>query len=160
MYICRCLIPEIMKKLIFTLLGVFLFASMEAQDSFYGERIDDKDAISMSELLTELEGKESLQTKVEGKVLECCQTKGCWMKVDVGDGSSMQVKFKDYGFFVPKNSSGKTAVMQGIVKVETTSVAERKHYAEDAGKSKEEIDKISKPKKQLVFVASGVLLKD
>jgi hypothetical protein len=37
-------------------------------------------------------------------------------------------------------------------------VAELQHYAEDAGKSKEEIAKINSPKTELTFVADGVLV--
>ena len=31
-----------------------------------------------------------------------------------------------------------------------------KHYAEDAGKSKEEIDKIKEPKKEVIMTIKGV----
>jgi hypothetical protein len=43
--------------------------------------------------------------------------------------------------------------------MKTTSVAELQHYAEDAGKSKEEIAKITEPKLELTFVADGVIVK-
>ena len=33
-----------------------------------------------------------------------------------------------------------------------------KHYAEDAGKSEEEIDKIKEPKKELTMLATGILV--
>jgi len=146
-----------------TIFSLFLMAAAlagRAQDEHFGAVIDDKDAITLSELWNRLENKESLETKVEAKVLECCQAKGCWMEVDAGNGETMRVRFKDYGFFVPKNSAGKTAVMRGVASVETISVAELKHYAEDAGQSKEEIDRITEPRKQLVFLADGVILKD
>jgi hypothetical protein len=38
------------------------------------------------------------------------------------------------------------------------SVKQQKHYAEDAGKSKEEIEKIKEPKKETQFIAKGVLV--
>ena len=34
-----------------------------------------------------------------------------------------------------------------------------KHYAQDAGKSKEEIAKITEPKDELTFIADGVIVK-
>jgi hypothetical protein len=40
------------------------------------------------------------------------------------------------------------------------SVKDQKHYAEDGGKSKEEIAKITTTKKTLGFEADGVLLKE
>ncbi len=150
-----------MKKYLLILLFVAGNTSIIfAQESKFGASIDEKDALSMQQLVQEMDGKASISTKVSGKVIEVCQVKGCWMKIDKGDGTSMRVRFKDYGFFVPKNSSGKTAVLQGIASVETTTVEELKHYAEDAGKPKEEIEKITEPQSELVFEAEGVILKD
>jgi hypothetical protein len=131
-----------------------------AQEAQFGKPVDADQAVPMARFVETMKDRESMEAKVEGKVVECCQTKGCWMKLDAGDGTTMRVKFRDYGFFVPKNSAGKTAVIQGTATVETVSVAELKHYAEDAGKPQEEIDRITEPKRQLVFVADGVLLKD
>jgi hypothetical protein len=42
--------------------------------------------------------------------------------------------------------------------MDTTTVEELKHFAEDDGKSKEEIEKITEPKIEMVFEASGVKL--
>jgi hypothetical protein len=49
--------------------------------------------------------------------------------------------------------------MQGKAFKEVTSVDELRHYAEDAGDSKEEIAKITEPKTELKFEATGVVLK-
>ncbi len=148
-----------MKKILL-LAAVFAYGTAAAQDTHYGEKIDSKNAISMQEMQEKLEGKESVDVKVEAEVQGVCQMKGCWMEIDAGDGETMRVKFKDYGFFVPKDCAGKTAVMRGTARVEETTVAELKHYAEDAGKSEEEIEAITEPRRQLVFVADGVILKD
>lgn len=96
--------------------------------------------------------------KVTGKVVEVCQEKGCWMKVEKSNGEKLMVKFKDYGFFMPKNIVGKEVVLDGEANVKEVSVKQLRHYAEDAGKSKEEIEKIKEPKKELQFVAKGVLV--
>jgi hypothetical protein len=69
------------------------------------------------------------------------------------------VTFKDYGFFVPLESGGKTALMKGIAYYDTISVEMLKHYAEDAGKSEEEIALITEPELAISFEASGVKLK-
>ena len=45
-----------------------------------------------------------------------------------------------------------------MAQLKETSVKQLKHYAEDAGKSKEEIAKITEPKKEVIFVAKGVLV--
>jgi len=68
------------------------------------------------------------------------------------------VRFKDYGFFVPLDATGEV-IINGKAYVSETSVEELKHYAEDAGKSSEEIALIVKAEKTFSFEANGVLLK-
>ena len=79
------------------------------------------------------------------------------MKVNLGEKESM-VRFKDYGFFVPKDISGQQAIIEGIAFIEEVSVNALKHYAEDDGKSAKEIAMITKSKKTLSIVSTGVLL--
>jgi Domain of unknown function (DUF4920) len=95
---------------------------------------------------------------IKGTVAGVCQAKGCWMTFKLDNGEEMTVKFKDYAFFMPKDCSGKTAICHGKAFVKTTSVAELKHLAEDAGKSKKVIAKIKKPKQEVRFEADGVIL--
>jgi hypothetical protein len=86
--------------------------------------------------------------------------KGCWMKIEV-EKDTVLVRFKDYGFFVPKTGSeGKLTIVNGKISVDTISVKQLKHYAEDAGKSKHEISLINKPEITLSFLADGVIIKD
>lgn len=130
--------------------------------SHFGEIITADGAISYDDLLMKLESSKEIDgVKVEGKVESVCQAKGCWMNIISDDGSKepMFVKFKDYGFFMPKDISGKTVIMRGKAYKEETSVEELRHYAEDEGKSKEEIEAIKEPKVELKFMADGVILK-
>jgi hypothetical protein len=57
---------------------------------------------------------------VEGKVRKACSRKGCWMELapslDEKD-PGCRVTFKDYGFFVPTDSAGSTATVEGLVQV-------------------------------------------
>ncbi len=149
-----------MKKLMIILLLVAGFHAAAQEVKYFGKKIDENGAISMTELMEKTADGKEVHAKVYGKVEEVCQAKGCWMLIDKGNGSTMRVKFKDYGFFVPKDCSGKTAVMEGKAFFRTVTVDELKHYAEDAGKSKEEIEAIKEPQKALAFEAEGVILKD
>ena len=81
------------------------------------------------------------------------------MKLPLTAEKEVMVRFKDYGFFMPLDSQGKEVVLEGKAFVQTTSVAELRHYAKDAGKSKEEIAAITTSKKEFSFEANGVLLK-
>ncbi len=150
-----------MKKLIYLFLFLFAVAQANAQEvSYFGEKITEKGAIEAAKLSAKMKNKKTLETKVKGTVIEVCTKKGCWMTVDVGNNQKMRVTFKDYAFFVPKDCNGKEIVIEGVAQKETTDVASLKHYAEDAGKSKEEIAKITKPKEELTFEAKGVILKN
>lgn len=134
----------------------------ETQSKFkvVGEDFEAKDEVVASELPALVSPDAPKEVVVTGKINECCQKKGCWMKMDMGDDQEMHVTFKDYGFFVPLDCGGKTAVMKGVASYETISVDILKHYAEDAGKSQEEIDAITEPELQLVFEATGVKIEE
>lgn len=147
------------KVLLTTLFAAFALGAFAQSDSYFGEKINDKGAVTATELPKKMGSKEKMTAKVTGTVESVCQAKGCWMKVKTTDGQTMRVSFKDYGFFVPKDIAGKTVVIDGEAKMKTTSVAELQHYAEDAGKSKDEIAKITEPKRELTFVADGVIVK-
>jgi len=127
--------------------------------SYFGDTITMDGAVPADQLLAQMNGKDSVKIKLTGKVDEVCQKKGCWMTMNIGNDKTMQIRFKDYGFFVPKDAPGKTAVIEGVAFTDTTSVAQLQHYAEDAGKSKEEIAKITQPEVSLSFEANGVIIK-
>jgi hypothetical protein len=131
----------------------------QQQTGTFGEKIDAAGAIPVTQLIADMGSKAEMSAKVEGKITECCKKKGCWMNMDKGDGTTMKVTFKDYGFFIPKDAGGKTAIIQGRAYLDTLSVETLRHYAEDAGKSKEEIEKITAPKTEVAFEADGVIIK-
>ena len=101
---------------------------------------------------------DSINSKIIAEVNEVCQAKGCWMRLNLDDENEVMVKFKDYGFFVPKDITGKKVIINGQAFVEEVSVDEQRHYAEDAGKSLEEIASITVPKRTYSFEADGVLV--
>lgn len=126
---------------------------------YFGEKITEDGAMPTDSLKAMMGDKNELECKLSGKVDAVCQKKGCWMELKNSDGSTMRVTFKNYGFFMPKDCSGRTAIVDGIAKVDVTSVDDLKEYAKDDGKSKEEIESIKEPLKELVFEAKGVILK-
>tara|TARA_R110002126_G_scaffold155455_2_gene302479 strand:- start:57 stop:524 length:468 start_codon:yes stop_codon:yes gene_type:complete len=116
------------------------------------------DASSMAAHFKTMNVGDSINSKIIAEVNEVCQTKGCWMRLNLDDENEVMVKFKDYGFFVPKDITGKKVIINGMAFVKELSVDEQRHYAEDAGKSTEEIAKITEPKKTFSFEADGVLV--
>ena len=118
---------------------------------------------AFADVVSQLETQDSVQVVVKAKVSEVCQAKGCWMNLVDNQGATeeeMFVKFKDYAFFVPKDIAGREVLIEGVAYKEETSVDELKHYAEDAGKTAEEIAAITEPVSEKKFMATGVVLLD
>ena len=126
----------------------------------FGEKITTDGALPYDEFLKKMAVSDSLEAKVIGTVASVCQMKGCWMNIvsTQAGNPEMFVTFKDYGFFMPKDLSGQKVIMRGHAYREVTSVDELRHYAEDEGKSKEDIAKITEPVEELKFMADGVLV--
>ena len=81
------------------------------------------------------------------------------MKLALDQETETMVRFKDYGFFMPLDSKDREVIVEGKAFVTEVSVDDLRHYAEDAGKSTEEIAKIITQKKEFAFEANGVLIK-
>ncbi|OWP65128.1 DUF4920 domain-containing protein [Hymenobacter amundsenii] len=126
----------------------------------YGAAISAEGAQPISALSTLLGTQDSAQVKLVGTAHEVCQAKGCWMTMKLADGRDMRIRFKEYAFFVPKDISGKTVVINGWAHRETVPVSDLRHFAQDAGKSATEVAAITEPQQQLNFEADGVLVKE
>lgn len=125
----------------------------------YGKAITSKNAISVQNLENTLKEKKEYSGKVEGEVIGVCKKKGCFLTLKrEGQNDPIMVRFTDYGYFVPADIVGKTVVLEGKAKVKELSVKQLQHNAEDAGKSTEEIAKITQPKTDINIVADGVLV--
>ncbi|MBK6635482.1 MAG: DUF4920 domain-containing protein [Chitinophagaceae bacterium] len=123
----------------------------------FGEKISADNAIPANDLVTKLQGTKAVDVKITGKVVEVCKSEGCWLRMETANGP-MLIKMKDHAFLVPLSMNGKTIVAEGTATLKETSVEMLKHYAEDGGKSKEEVDAIKEPKKEITMQAKGILV--
>ena len=139
-----------------------IFKAKQTDGKTFGEQVTPTGAISYDAMLDKMVKTDKLENvKVEGTVSAVCKAKGCWMNIASDKGAEpMFVNFKDYAFFMPKDLAGKKVVMLGNAFKEITPVEDLKHFAQDEGKSKEEIAKITKPKEEMKFMASGVIILD
>ena len=126
--------------------------------STYGDKTTVDGAIPASAITSKMQGHRSLAVKLKGIVTSVCQKEGCWLLLDIGGEKMMRVRFKDHAFVVPKNISGKTVVLDGRAYTSTTSVDMLRHYAMDAGKSMDEIEKITVPEVNLNYEARSVVV--
>ena len=125
----------------------------------YGTDISPVVTHSYGDLIEKVKFGESENMTISGKITETCPKKGCWMQVKVSDTDTLMVRFKDYGFFVPKSGvNQKNTVINGTAFIDTVSVQMLRHYAEDAGKPQEIIEKITEPETVVHFMAEGVLI--
>ena len=155
-----------MKKIILSLTLCLFTAFAFAQDatSFegksFGEGVKKGGVITTAEIDKKLGDSIKRDMKVTGEVVVVCKKKGCFMTLQMPNGETMFVNFKDYAFFMPMDIVGKNVVLDGIARKQTISVETLRHYAEDAKKSPEEVAKITDPKKELAFEAKGVVILD
>lgn len=128
----------------------------------FGDEINLESAISASEALNKfnsLKPGDTLDLKFTSKIKNVCKKKGCWMILELPEGEDVRVTFKDYGFFVPKDSENTDVIVEGKAFINEMSIEDQKHYAEDEGKSEAEIAAITSPEVSRAFIANGVLLK-
>ncbi len=147
------------------LLAVVVFAlnanaqppNIEAKKGMvFGTQTADVKIVDVDKMAPLIAGEPQL-VKIKGKVSEVCKAEGCWLKMETANGP-MLIKMKDHKFLVPVSLTGKTIIAEGMATLSETSVAMLRHYAEDAGKSKEEIAAITEPKQQVKLEANGILV--
>ena len=126
----------------------------------FGATITAENATAASELPALLANKEQVNAKLTGDIQAVCKMSGCWMDVAMDNDEIIHITFKDDAFVLPKDADGKSTVFEGVGSFEEIPVSMLKHLAEDEGKSQEEIDAITEPKMEYVFVAHGVIIKD
>lgn len=152
-----------MKKLLTVIATACISFASYAQDNgtYYGKEFKQKNPVEVNELLKIMKGSNGLSVteindiQVKGTIEEVCQSAGCWVRLKNQEGGNLFVKFKNH-FTIPMDLAGSEAIVHGIASKKTVSVKDQKHFAEDAGKSKEEIAKITIPKEEYRIDASGI----
>ncbi len=131
-----------------------------SEQNIYGDKINLENTISGEQLYTMMQEKDSAWVTLKSKIVSNCQKSGCWMDLDMGNNQVIKVSFKDYAFVIPIESQGKTAMVEGFAKKELISVELLKHYAEDEGKTTEEIAAITEDEYIYTFEAKGVIIEE
>ena len=114
--------------------------------------------VALARLLEAPQRHEGKTVTVEGKVRKACQRKGCWMELAASEKAlGVRVTFKDYGFFVPLDSAGRQAKVEGEVIVNELSEETAKHYESEGATVPRGAD--GKPR-EIQIVASAVELSE
>jgi len=135
----------------------------------YGEPLaldDGTPTLTPSALLADPAAYDGETVRVEGTIAEMCKMMGCWLTLrdaDAEAGETVRVRVPTdssgtYVYTFPTDLGMIDAVVEGTVSVDTMSVDELRHYAEDEGRPQEEIDAITEPKPTVVLTAHGALV--
>jgi len=91
--------------------------------------------------------------RITTNVSKVCQRKGCFFIAVEGDVWA-RIVFEDYSFFLPTDSSGRQATLEGTLTKRVLSDELAKHYAKDLEIKYSRAD----PQEEYVVTASSVLL--
>lgn len=97
--------------------------------------------------------------QLDGAVRRACSRKGCWMELAAGSAPEQpgcRVTFKNYGFFVPTDSAGARALVEGEVQVRRVSATRVEHYEAEGARFPNKHPDGSADEVQ--FIATGVEL--
>ena len=88
--------------------------------------------VGLQQLVSDSSRYEGSPVRVAVRVSQVCQKKGCFFIAQDGD-AFMRVSFKDYGFFVPTDISGRRVTLVGEIVGREMTPEEAAHYNEDLG---------------------------
>jgi hypothetical protein len=124
----------------------------------YGQPLQAAEVKPLADVLAKPDSFANQTVTVAAQVRKACTRKGCWMELAEGttEGTpGCRVTFKDYGFFVPLDSAGSSARVQGKVEVDTLSASAVRHYEEEGAKFVKAADGTAR---EVRIVATGVEL--
>ena len=132
----------------------------EARYAAFGATITPDGATALDAVLPDDSLVAPTPVKVTATITEMCQNKGCWMRLSTAGDDDILVTFKDYGFFVPKDASGREVILEGSLQKMERSVEVLRHLARDAGQSDDLVAAITEPEMALTIEATGVLIRE
>ncbi len=131
---------------------------LQAAARTFGKAILLKKSVSLGEALKNPEKHKTQRVLLEGRISDVCQMKGCWLMLSEGD-QAIRIKFEGYSFFVPKDSRGKKARVEGRLIQQTISEEMARHYAEEQS-AKANLSTIQGPQRVVTLEATGVEISD
>ena len=109
---------------------LLLLAAGTARAATYGAPMPAGEPLPVERVLAEAGRYAGQVVKIEGRITQVCQKKGCWVALDAG-GTPIRVK-TGHDFFVPKDATGR-AIVQGTLQAVELSAEQAEHYTRDDG---------------------------
>lgn len=99
-------------------------------ETSFGRPLRDGTAeVALATLLATPDTYAGQHVRTRGVVARVCQAMGCWLELRAGSGKGqLRAPMAGHAFFVPKTLVGQTAVVEGTVRVEPLTDAQKAHY--------------------------------
>ncbi|HVE86296.1 MAG TPA: DUF4920 domain-containing protein [Myxococcales bacterium] len=101
-----------------------------------GEKLKGLPPVKLAELVGAPDKYQDKAVRLEGTVRRACDKMGCWMELAENAtpaAPGVRVLMKDHGFFVPTDSAGSRATVEGKVTVQSLSDEDAHHYESEGG---------------------------
>ena len=124
-----------------------------------GAAIGRSEKVSLNAVLKDPSKFSGKSVLVEGVVVRSCKMEGCWAEVaENKDSKSVRVKMKDHSFFIPLQSAGAIARVEGTVQVKTLTKEMVEHMIKEDGAKFENVN-ADGTVTEVSFEATGIELK-
>lgn len=124
-----------------------------------GAPIGKSKKVSLNKVLKDPSKFSGQMVRVEGVVVRSCKMEGCWAEVaENKDSKSVRVKMKGHSFFIPLQSAGAKARMEGTVQIKTLTKEMVDHMIEEDG-AKFDTRNTDGSVTEVSFEATGIELK-
>jgi len=124
-----------------------------------GEPIGDSKKVSLNEALVSPAKYAGKKLLIEGVVVRSCKKEGCWAEVaENTDSKSIRIEMKEHRFFIPLQSAGAQARVEGTFILKVLSKEQVDHMIKDDGAK---FDKVNPDGTvtEVSFEATGIELK-
>ncbi len=107
-----------------------------APSSSFGAPIDDALPLTpLADIVAEPERFRDRVVRTEGEIARVCQRAGCWMELRADEGPAVRVPMAGHAFFLPRDSAGRHATMQGRVTIQELSADHRAHLESEGAQA-------------------------
>lgn len=122
-----------------------------------GKEISLKNKTAISNILKSPEKFEGKKILVEGKILDVCQDAGCWIELaGTNKNEKIKVKVNDGEIVFPKDSKGKSALVEGVLEEVKNDECAEHEMKEEKHDEKEEKDSCCSKETKKTFQIKGL----
>ena len=120
------------------------------------------EALSATEAIAQSADLDGQAVRVAGTIRAVCQGTGCWLTFSTGQGQTLRMITHEVGgkdtpyLLFPKDAAGRHAEVMGTLRIAEGSVDRRRHLAEAAGASAEDVASITDPEGSVYLMISAV----